>query len=267
MQQNYLSISSITHQKIEKHGSQTFKYCRFPTPDDWTTGLDCDRKADWPEGEDDQPLPKIATPASARGAVHPEAARRRPTLRRAPAAAPAENEATPSGVPEAHPGEAGTEASPPSSHDPTDIDAPPPVPTAPHRDRVAGAPPVAKTSPEPTIPEPDGPRDAEGKRARRVPKSEHADPQDETDLLTAKEITLLAAARRALVAGEPRRARATLREHARKFRASALAPERDASMAEAHCAAGHPRAARPHLQRLERAGQARLAKQIRARCR
>jgi hypothetical protein len=59
-------------------------------------------------------------------------------------------------------------------------------------------------------------------------------PQDPTDAL-AEETRLVAAARRALSSSEPAMALEPLREHARRFPQGALAEEREAYVAIAHC--------------------------------
>ena len=134
------------------------------------------------------------------------------------------------------------------------------------RDSVPVVAPKPKVEPEPkpkseSEPQPDSPRIQLARPHRPTPET-----PDTSGQLDPAELSLLQSARQALDAGNPRRALSRIREHARRFGDSALAPERDATAAEAHCALGHERSARPFLRRLERAGQGRLAKTIRERC-
>ena len=119
--------------------------------------------------------------------------------------------------------------------------------------------PAAARLPKATVPKP-----AAAKQPSTEPTT-HTD-RSTRGLLRNEEITLLRSARAAIDAGKPRKALAQLREHARRFRTSPLATERDASAAEAYCATGRSRAAAPHIRRLQRAGRDALARAILLRC-
>lgn len=150
-----------------------------------------------------------------------------------------------------------------------------PAPGEPVDDSAAATAPESTPEPKPTKPAgtrsdtttPPLPTPEPGKSgtvlAKPAPKEESA-PNGQLD---PAELALLQQARAALDGHAPRRALASLRDHARRFRNSPLSPERDATFAEAHCALGHDKAARPYLRRLQRSGHDRLARQITERCR
>ena len=158
--------------------------------------------------------------------------------------------------PEPAPSTVADPADPSPAPTPQPIDADPPAPTP-------------ETTPKPTARTTSTTRDepAESNRIQLArPNRGNPETPDVSGQLDPAELTLLQAARQALDAGSPRRALAKIREHARRFGDSSLAPERNATAAEAHCALGHERKARPYLRRLERSGHTRLAKSIRERC-